>query len=199
MKIKKLSVNTYSQNYRILIGSNLISKLSVLLKKNSINFKKCLLLVDKNIPKNYVSKIKNSLSNKNREIHISFIRATESNKNQKNINNILETLLKKNFSRKDCLVSVGGGITGDMGGFAASGTATVSGPGSYNHCHRLCRAVGAPRAHHWNHGWWSWTQARCRAAELSTRRTGVGKRRWGRGNGSTQTHGHGWCWKRLPQ
>ena len=120
MKIKKLSVNTYSQNYRILIGSNLISKLSVLLKKNSINFKKCLLLVDKNIPKNYVSKIKNSLSNKNREIHISFIRATESNKNQKNINNILETLLKKNFSRKDCLVSVGGGITGDMGGFAAS-------------------------------------------------------------------------------
>ena len=120
MKIKKLSINTKTQNYQILIGSNLISKLSIILKKNSIDFKKCLLLVDKNISKNFVIKIKNSLSAKNRKIHIFFIRATESNKNQKNINNILEVLLEKNFSRKDCLISIGGGITGDMGGFAAS-------------------------------------------------------------------------------
>ena len=28
--------------------------------------------------------------------------------------------MKNNFSRKDCLISVGGGITGDIGGFAAS-------------------------------------------------------------------------------
>ena len=46
--------------------------------------------------------------------------ANEKNKNQKNINKILKTLLNKNFSRKDCLISIGGGITGDVGGFAAS-------------------------------------------------------------------------------
>ena len=120
MKIKKLSISTKTQNYRILIGPNLISKLSLLLKKNSINFKKCLLLVDKNISRNYVSKIKNSLSIKNREIHIFLLKASEINKNQKNIDNILEILLNKNFSREDCLMSIGGGITGDMGGFAAS-------------------------------------------------------------------------------
>ena len=61
MKIKKLSVNTKSLNYKILIGENLISKLSVLFYENSINFKKCLLLIDKNIPKKYVSKIKKIL------------------------------------------------------------------------------------------------------------------------------------------
>ena len=33
---------------------------------------------------------------------------------------ILKILLNKNFSRQDCLISVGGGITGDVGGFAAS-------------------------------------------------------------------------------
>ena len=54
MKIKRLSVNTKTQNYKILIGSNLISKLNILLRKNSINFKKCLLLVDKNISKKYI-------------------------------------------------------------------------------------------------------------------------------------------------
>ena len=29
-------------------------------------------------------------------------------------------MLNKNFSREDCLIAVGGGITGDVGGFAAS-------------------------------------------------------------------------------
>ena len=29
-------------------------------------------------------------------------------------------MLKENFSRNDCLISIGGGITGDVGGFAAS-------------------------------------------------------------------------------
>ena len=33
---------------------------------------------------------------------------------------ILNKLLEKNFSREDCLISIGGGITGDISGFAAS-------------------------------------------------------------------------------
>ena len=44
----------------------------------------------------------------------------EKNKNQKTINKILEILLNKNFSRQDCLIAIGGGITGDVSGFAAS-------------------------------------------------------------------------------
>ena len=38
----------------------------------------------------------------------------------KNVNKILQFLLDKNFSRNDCLISIGGGITGDTSGFAAS-------------------------------------------------------------------------------
>jgi 3-dehydroquinate synthase/shikimate kinase/3-dehydroquinate synthase len=36
------------------------------------------------------------------------------------VNKILDILLKENFSREDCLISIGGGITGDISGFAAS-------------------------------------------------------------------------------
>ena len=36
------------------------------------------------------------------------------------VNKILQILLKKNFSRQDCVISIGGGITGDVTGFAAS-------------------------------------------------------------------------------
>ena len=120
MKIKKLIVNTQTQKYPILIGSNLISNLPNLFNKNSIKFNKCLFLVDKNIPKNKFLKIKKSFSSKNKEVFNLLIEASESKKNQNSINNILKILLKNNFSREDCLISIGGGITGDLGGFAAS-------------------------------------------------------------------------------
>ena len=118
MKQFKLIVNTNVERYPILIGENLISNLSKILKKNSIIFKQCLLVVDKNVPKKNVVRLKQSL--KNKKIYVHFILANEKNKNQKNIDKILSLLLTKNFSRQDCLIALGGGITGDLGGFAAS-------------------------------------------------------------------------------
>ena len=118
MKPIKLKINTKTQQYSIIIGSNLVSNISKILKENSINFKQCLLIIDKNISKIIVSKIKKSLNKK--KIYFYFFRASEINKNLNNVNKILEVLLNKNFSREDCVISIGGGITGDMGGFSAS-------------------------------------------------------------------------------
>ena len=118
MKPIKLIVKTNSEKYPIIIGRNLISNLSEIFKKNSINFKKCLLVLDKNIPKRYVKQISKSL--KRYEVYKFIYNANEKNKNQKNVNKILDLLLQKNFSRDDCLISIGGGITGDVAGFAAS-------------------------------------------------------------------------------
>ena len=118
MKTIKLIVKTKTQNYPILISSNLISNISKILKENSIYFRKCLLVVDMNIPKKNLLKIKKSLNNKN--IYFYYLKASEINKNQNTVDKILNVLLKRNFSREDCLISVGGGITGDISGFAAS-------------------------------------------------------------------------------
>jgi len=38
----------------------------------------------------------------------------------KNVNLILNKLFKFNFNRNDCIISFGGGIVGDVSGFAAS-------------------------------------------------------------------------------
>ena len=75
-------------------------------------------MIDKNVSKKIILKLKKSLKPKN--IFTFFIIANEKNKSQSTINNILEILLKKNFSRNDCLIALGGGITGDVAGFAAS-------------------------------------------------------------------------------
>tara|TARA_B100000989_G_scaffold253221_1_gene201582 strand:- start:237 stop:1343 length:1107 start_codon:yes stop_codon:yes gene_type:complete len=114
----KLNIKTNTHKYPIIIGSNLIEKITKIIKNNSLQFKRCLLVVDSNIPKKNISKIKRSLNKK--DLYIYFFKASEVNKNMNYINKILDILLKKNFSREDCLVSIGGGITGDIAGFAAS-------------------------------------------------------------------------------
>ncbi len=118
MKPIKLIIKTKNQKYPIIIGSNLALNISKIAKQNLINFKKCLIVADKNIPKKFISNIKKSL--KQKKIYIYFYNASELNKNLNHVNKMLEILLKKNFSREDCVISVGGGITGDVSGFVAS-------------------------------------------------------------------------------
>ena len=118
MKIIKLKIKTFTQNYSIFIGRNLVYKISKILKNNSIKYNKCLLVIDKNVPNKILNKIKKSFNNK--KIYIHFFEANEKNKNQKNVDKILKVLLEKNFSRKDCLIAIGGGITGDVSAFVAS-------------------------------------------------------------------------------
>ena len=118
MRQIKLKIKTKTQAYPIIIGSNLISSISKIIKDNSLNFKQCLLIVDKKISKKIVSKVKKSLNKK--KLYVYFFKASEINKNINSVNKILNILLNKNFSRNDCLISIGGGITGDISGFAAS-------------------------------------------------------------------------------
>ena len=118
MKPIKLNVKTKSENYPIIIGSNIIKDLTLYLNKNSINFNQCLLVIDKKVPSKMISKITKSLRGK--KISKFLFNANEKNKNLKNINKILQILLNKNFSRLDCVIGIGGGITGDVSGFVAS-------------------------------------------------------------------------------
>ena len=118
MNLIKLQIKTKGQNYPILIGNNILGKLKELLKNNLINFNQCLVVIDKNIPKEFINRILFSLPKKGTTIH--YFNAREKNKNQNSANKILSILLDKNFNRNDCLISIGGGITGDVSGFAAS-------------------------------------------------------------------------------
>ena len=118
MSVIKLQIKTGNQKYPIYIGNNILDKLNKFLKENLINFNQCLVIVDKNVPKKLVSKVLNTLHKKKKFLY--YFRSSEKNKNQKIVNSILDTLLSKNFNRNDCVISIGGGITGDVSGFAAS-------------------------------------------------------------------------------
>ena len=114
----KLQIITGKQKYSIFIGSNILNKLHKILSENLINFNQCLLIIDKNVPKKLINEILFSLPKKKISIH--YFSASEKNKNQRSIDSILSILQNKNFNRNDCVISIGGGITGDVSGFAAS-------------------------------------------------------------------------------
>ena len=118
MNLIKLNIKTENQKYPIFIGNNIIGNLSKFLRENLISFNQCLIVVDKNVPKRLIKKVLNSLLKKKITLH--HFNSSEKNKNQKNIDDILSILLNKNFNRNDCVISIGGGITGDITGFAAS-------------------------------------------------------------------------------
>ena len=113
-----LNISTNDKRYPVIIGKNLIKSFFTLLRRNSINFDKCLIVVDKKIKNKILKDLTSSL--KKKDTNVFFFEANEKNKNQKSVDKILKILLKKNFNRSDCLISVGGGITGDVCGFSAS-------------------------------------------------------------------------------
>ena len=91
MKPIKLKIKTKTQNYPIIIGSNLISKISKLAKNESIDFNKCLLIIDKNVPKKMINKVSQAFNQK--KIYKHYFIASEKNKSQSNLNLILKILL----------------------------------------------------------------------------------------------------------
>ena len=118
MSLIKVQTVTSNQKYPIFIGNNILSKFKTILKENSINFNQCLVVADKNVPKKLINKVLKTLPKKKILLH--YFNSSEKNKNQKSIDIILSILLSKNFNRNDCIISIGGGITGDVSGFAAS-------------------------------------------------------------------------------
>ena len=118
MKKLSLKINQKTTSYPIVIGSNIFSNFFQILKKNNLNFSRYLFVVDKNVPKKMIKIIYKSLNKKRKKIY--FFNANEKNKNQHSVNAIIKVLLKENFTREDCVVAVGGGITGDVTAFAAS-------------------------------------------------------------------------------
>ena len=118
MKKTKLFVKTKSKKYPIIIGPNIINDTNNILKFNKIYFEKILIIYDTKVPKNKLYILKQKVKSNKKVVH--YFKASEKNKNLKSINSILNKLFKFNFNRNDCIISLGGGITGDVSGFAAS-------------------------------------------------------------------------------
>lgn len=101
-----------SQTYSIHIGGTALEKIDV------SNYSKVAILVDENTER-YCLDI--FLKKTNISYHVLIrIPSGEKNKNISTCQHIWEELTKHTFDRKSLFINLGGGVIGDMGGFAAS-------------------------------------------------------------------------------
>ena len=114
----KLKVKTNKNNYSIIIGKNLCSKIYKIILNERMYSQKFLLVYDSKVPtqmiKSIISRFKKDKIEKKKIVF------NEKSKNLKTVSSIVKILEKNNFSRNDSLISVGGGICGDVCGFASS-------------------------------------------------------------------------------
>ena len=118
MKMNKIFVRNKSTNYTIIIGKGSLGKLKIQINKLCPKTKKIGLILDKNIPNAFKFKIKKQL--RKYSVHVYEFIPNEKLKSFKKANDLLEKLIKNNLSRNDTIITVGGGIIGDFGGFVAS-------------------------------------------------------------------------------
>ena len=118
MKNIKFIVKTKSKSYPIYFGSNIINSIGRLIDKNLPGVKKVCIVSDKNLSKLLLKKLIRAL--KKYEVKIYKLSANEKTKSLGVANNIIEQLLINNFNRSDCIISLGGGILGDLSAFVSS-------------------------------------------------------------------------------
>lgn len=114
--MKELRVDLDKNSYPIYIGSGLITEKQLLL--NFISSRQVLIVTNTTIAPLYLDKVVANLESLFVETII--LPDGEQHKNLTSVNTIFDKLLENKFSRNATLIALGGGVVGDMGGFAAA-------------------------------------------------------------------------------
>jgi len=121
--VKKIELKHSRGIYDILIGGNLISDLGSMIKRLDgfgINNLKCCIVSDDNVFDIYGGKVADSLETAGFSVKNFIFRHGEEQKTLTTVNDIYIFLCENNFNRNDFLIALGGGVVGDITGFAAA-------------------------------------------------------------------------------
>ncbi len=107
-----IPVKTSQFDYEIVIENNCLKKAGEYLNLN----RKVLIVTDTGVPQDYAKTVASFC----KEPIIKTVPQGEGSKSLKVFEELQVSLMENNFSRCDCVVAVGGGVVGDLSGFAAA-------------------------------------------------------------------------------
>ena len=110
--IKEVKVSLGERSYPVYIGRGLLSRVGEIFNLS----RRVLVLTDEGVPKEYAA----SVANVCKEPLTVTVKEGEGSKSLAVFEEILTKMLRAGFTRGDCVVAVGGGVVGDLAGFAAS-------------------------------------------------------------------------------
>lgn len=109
-----------SIEYNVTIGSGVMNETGRILKQTVKGVTKALLVSDSTVAPLYAGKVKAAIEAEGIEVYEYTFDAGEQSKNIDTIAAMWGVMAKAGFTRTDAIVSVGGGVAGDMSGFAAA-------------------------------------------------------------------------------
>ena len=107
-----IPVKTSVGSYQIVLERGAINDVSKYLNVD----RKCLIVTDSGVPSKYCELVASAC----KDATVFSFPMGEASKNIKTYSAILEKLVENDFTRTDCVIAVGGGVVGDMAGFAAA-------------------------------------------------------------------------------
>lgn len=115
----ELEINLGERSYPIIIEKGLINKIQFKIKDIYIG-KKIFILTDDNVKSYYGELLVNSLKGQGYEVKLMVLKAGEASKSFNTLPEIYNEMLDFKLTRSDLMITLGGGVIGDIGGFAAS-------------------------------------------------------------------------------
>lgn len=107
-----IPVGLGKNSYEITIERGALSRAGQIFDLN----RRVLIVTDSGVPSDFIRIVSEQCG----QAVTAVIPAGESSKTPENFIELCRKMLKADFSRKDCVVAVGGGVAGDMAGFAAA-------------------------------------------------------------------------------
>lgn len=117
--MRKIKISLSAKSYEILIGKNIYSRLPGEITKRNLN-KNILLIIDENVFKFHKDLLKEAFKNYKNKVEYYILKSGENSKSYKELNKIYSFLIKNEFGRDSLIAAAGGGVTGDLAGYAAA-------------------------------------------------------------------------------
>lgn len=117
--MKIIKVDLGSKKYDIVVQNGLIKNLGYEINNIYIN-KKIAVITDENVFAIHGSYVKQALEKWHYDCKFIVIEPGESSKSMETLKSVYEQLIDFNLTRSDLIIALGGGVVGDLSGFAAS-------------------------------------------------------------------------------
>jgi len=119
MNMKTIQVNLKDNSYTIHIQRDILNIIGEYLKENYKN-KKIAIITDSNLEKLYGDKFNKTLHDKGFITKTIVVKPGEESKSIDTLKEVYSELVEFKLGRADLIITFGGGVVGDLGGFAAS-------------------------------------------------------------------------------
>ena len=117
----QISLRLKNDDYAVLVGDALIDQTGPLIREHSgVTSRRTALVTDSTVEPLYADRVTASLENAGFEPVRIVVPAGEASKSMEEVTSICRQMLQAGLDRKSSLVALGGGVIGDLAGFAAA-------------------------------------------------------------------------------